>query len=53
MSDQDKGRPSVPDGKSRFLTTSQMEVNDKGYVGYETKWEPFQKTVEYQTPKKP
>jgi hypothetical protein len=30
-----------------------MEPNEKGYVGYETIWEPFQKEVPYQTPKKP
>jgi hypothetical protein len=24
-----------------------------GFVGYETVWKPFQKEVEYKTPKKP
>ena len=43
----------VPDGKTRFLTTRQMAPNEKGYVGYETIWESFQKEVEYQTPKRP
>jgi hypothetical protein len=45
--------PNVPDGKSRFVTTRQKEPNEKGFVGYETVWEPFQKEVEYETPKKP
>jgi hypothetical protein len=45
--------PKVPDGKSRFLTTRQKPANEKGFVGFETVWEPFQKEAEYQTPKKP
>ncbi|MBT3767061.1 MAG: hypothetical protein HOB79_04320 [Rhodospirillaceae bacterium] len=53
MSDQPKEKPPVPEGKSRFLTTRQKEPNEKGFVGYETTWEPFQKEVEYTTPKKP
>jgi hypothetical protein len=53
MSDAPKTRPKVPEGKSRFLTTRQKEPNEKGYVGYETIWEPFQKEVPYTTPKKP
>ena len=53
MSDAPKARPKVPEGKSRFLTTTQMKANDKGYVGYKTTWEAFQKEVPYQTPKKP
>jgi hypothetical protein len=43
----------VPDGKARFLTTRQMPPNEKGFVGFETVWEPFQKEAEYKTPKKP
>ena len=43
----------VPEGHTRFLTTRQMEPNEKGFVGYETIWESFQTEVEYQTPKKP
>jgi hypothetical protein len=43
----------VPDGKARFVTTRQKEPNEKGFVGYETIWEPFQKEAEYQTPKRP
>ncbi len=43
----------VPDGRSRFLTTRQMPANEKGFVGYETIWEPFQKEAEYTTPKRP
>ena len=53
MSDAPKTRPKVPEGKSRFLTTTQMAANEKGYVGYKTTWEPFQKEVPYSTPKKP
>ena len=53
MSDAPKTRPKVPDGKSRFLTTRQMQANEKGYVGYDTIWESFQKVVPYTTPKKP
>ena len=53
MSDAPSTRPKVPEGKSRFLTTTQKEANEKGYVGYTTTWDSFQKEVPYQTPKKP
>ena len=53
MSEAPKSRPKVPDGESRFVTTRQKEANEKGYVGYETIWKPFQKEVEYKTPKRP
>lgn len=53
MSGQPSTRPKVPEGKSRFLTTRQKEPNEKGYVGYDTIWESFQKEVEYKTPKRP
>lgn len=53
MSDAPKVRPKVPEGKSRFLTTRQKAPNEKGYVGYETTWEPFQKEKPYVTPKRP
>jgi hypothetical protein len=53
MSDAPKTRPEVPEGKSRFLTTRQKKPNEKGYIGYDTIWEPFQKEVPYSTPKKP
>jgi hypothetical protein len=43
----------VPDGKSRFVTTRQKEPNEKGFVGFETVWEPFQKEAEYKPPKRP
>ncbi len=52
MSDQ-KPKIKVPDGHTRFLTTRQMKPNKKGYVGYETIWESFQKEAEYETPKTP
>ena len=53
MSEEKKTRPAVPDGKSRYLVTRQMPANEKGFVGYETVWEPFQKEVKYETPKRP
>ena len=53
MSGQPKTRPKVPDGKARFLLTRQKAPNEKGYVGYETIWDSFQKEVEYTTPKAP
>lgn len=43
----------VPEGQSRFFKTRQMDPNEKGFVGFETAWEPFHKEVEYETPKKP
>ena len=53
MSDAPKTRPKVPEGKARGLTTRQKEPNEKGYVGYETIWEPAHKVAEYTTPKRP
>lgn len=53
MSGQPKTRPKVPEGKSRFLVTRQKEPNEKGFVGYETIWDSFQKVAEYTTPKRP
>lgn len=53
MSAPKKERPVVPEGQSRFLKTRQMKPNEKGYIGYETDWESFQKEVKYETPKKP
>lgn len=53
MSGQPSTRPKVPEGKARFLTTRQKEANKKGFVGYETIWESFQKEVKYETPKRP
>jgi hypothetical protein len=52
MSEQ-KPPTKVPDGDTLFLTTRQMAPNAKGFVGYETVWKPFQKEVEYKTPKRP
>lgn len=48
-----KSTPKVPDGKSRYFETRQKKTTDKGFVGYETVWEPFHKEVDYETPKKP
>jgi hypothetical protein len=53
MSDAPSTRPKDPTGQTRFLTTRQKEANEKGYVGYDTIWESFQKEVEYTTPKRP
>jgi len=53
MSDAPKTRPKVPEGRSRYVTTRQKEPNEKGFVGYDTIWEPMQKEVPYSTPKKP
>ena len=46
-------RPKVPEGKARFVLTRQKEANEKGFVGYETIWDSFQKVAEYTKPKKP
>ena len=53
MSDQKKTLPKVPEGESRFLKTTQKQADEKGYVGYDTTWTPFQKEVAYTTPKQP
>ncbi len=54
MSEQKKQPPAkVPDGVTRYVTTRQMAPNEKGFVGFETLWKPFQKVAQYQTPKKP
>lgn len=53
MSSGSKERPEVPVGKTEYLTTTQNKPNEKGFVGYTTTWEPFQKEAEYVTPKKP
>jgi hypothetical protein len=53
MSEPQKTRPKVPEGKTQYLITRQKEANEKGYVGYDTIWESFQKEAEYTTPKKP
>jgi hypothetical protein len=53
MSEEPKARPKVPEGKTAYMTTRQMEANEKGFVGYETTWGPWLKEVEYTTPKQP
>ena len=50
---EQKATVKVPDGETRFYTTRQKAPNEKGFVGYETVWKPFQKEVEYKTPKRP
>lgn len=52
MSEQ-KTRPEVPEGHARFVSTKQKAANEKGFIGYETTWESFQKEVPYTTPKRP
>jgi len=53
MSAAPSKRPKVPEGKTRFLTTTQNKPNKKGFVGYTLTWDAFQKEVPYQTPKTP
>jgi len=53
MSEQASTRLKIADGHSRFLITRQKEANEKGYIGYDTIWESFQKVSEYKTPKRP
>jgi len=53
MSGAPKTRPKVPDGKSKYLLTRQKAANEKGYVGYETIWDSFQKEAPYEKPKRP
>lgn len=53
MSEAPKNRPKIPEGKARFVITRQKKANEKGFVGYETIWEPFQKEQKYSTPKRP
>jgi hypothetical protein len=53
MSEPSKTRPKVPEGQCRFLKTRQKEPTAKGYIGYDTIWESFQKEAPYTTPKKP
>lgn len=53
MSAPKKEKVVVPDGETRYLKTSQMKPNEKGFVGYKTEWETFQKETKYETPKKP
>ncbi len=52
MSEQ-KPATDVPVGKARFFETRQMKPNAKGFVGFETVWEPMQKEADYETPKRP
>jgi len=51
--DAQRSATRVPDGHLSVLATRQLMPNEKGFVGYETVWKPFQKEVEYKTPKKP
>ena len=51
MSEKDHAKG--PDGKARFLTTRQKAPNEKGFVGYETIWEPRHKEADYKIPKRP
>ncbi len=53
MSEQQNTKPEVPEGKTPYYTTHQKKPDEKGFVGYETKWVTWQKEVEYTTPKKP
>ena len=53
MSEPSNERPKVPEGKAKYVTTRQMEANEKGFVGYETVWDEWQKEVKYEKPKAP
>ncbi|MDE2628031.1 MAG: hypothetical protein KGL99_12835 [Burkholderiales bacterium] len=53
MSDHKPPPAKVPDGITPFFTTRQKPPNEKGFVGFETVWKPFQKEAEYKTPKRP
>jgi len=53
MSEQPKTDTKIPDGHAAYVTTKQKEPNEKGFVGYETVWDSWQKVVEYSTPKRP
>jgi len=48
-----KPKTKVPEGHTRFLKTRQRKADKKGFVGYDTIWDSFQKEVKYKTPKKP
>ena len=52
MSEQ-KPVAKVPDGHTPYYPTRQKAPSEKGFVGYETVWKPFQKEVPYKTPKQP
>ena len=55
MSEQTKTktRARVPEGQTSYLKTRQKEPNDKGFIGYDTIWESWQKVTDYTTPKRP
>ena len=53
MSEQNPQPTTVPDGHSSSVPTRQLPPNEKGFVGFETIWQPFHKEAEYQTPKQP
>ena len=53
MSEAKKERPKVPEGEAEYVKTRQMDANEKGFVGYETIWESFQKEIKYEPPKAP
>jgi hypothetical protein len=53
MSEPAKTRPKVPEGQCAYFKTRQLAPNDKGFVGYETNWETWQKEAPYTTPKRP
>ena len=53
MSGQPTSRPKVPEGETRYLKTRQKEATEKGFVGYDTIWESFQKEATYTKPPRP
>ncbi len=44
---------TVPPCKNRFFETRALPKNDKGFVGFETIFEPWQKEAEYTVPERP
>jgi hypothetical protein len=53
MSEAKSERPKVPEGDAQYVKTRQMNANEKGFVGYETIWDSWQKEQKYEIPKKP
>ena len=51
------GKPAdpatVPPCKVRFMETRPLPKNEKGFVGFETIWEPWHKEAEYTIPERP
>ena len=53
MSEKKQTKPKIPEGRTDYLITRQKKPDKKGFVGYETSWESWQKEAEYTTPTRP